>query len=401
MEKLLITVKRIIKKTGFSCFIVIALIILLAAGMCSCEKNEDITIKADKTADYYYNEPCTKKDGTAFQIAVFDEGPPIESSYLWLKGMVEKLQNIGYLDKNIDFSQAPDDFDGYYEYLVEHNDGKYVKFLDEPYYVGGDEDEQIGAEITAKIKKGEIDVIAATGTLPGVFLKELGIEIPFLVSMASDPVGSGIVSEKKTAEESNIWALIEDDAMSRQFRFYQKTFGFRHVGVLYLDEYEEIAEITTYEETADDIGIEFLKAPVFEDEISSADYINILRNKVKQLVNDGMDAFILSIAVVPDDDASVLLDILTKERIPYLISDGNALVETGGLMCLSCFDYEGYGNRAAMVLSNIFHGLRAGDQNRKYTSSPVMSINLTTAQKLGYKTTFDILQFADKVYRNE
>jgi len=388
------------KRRWHNSIIVFALVLILIFSLTACGKEEKV-LSIKQSDSTFTTEPCDN-DGEPFCIAVLDEYPAIESSYLWLKGMLLKFQSMGYIDESIDFSKAPEDFDGLYDYLLKQDIGDYISFDKELYYLDTSSDNsELIKKLTQKVDSGDIDVIACTGTSPGVFLKELDLDVPFLVGMASDPVASGIIESSINTGDENIWALVEPNPMKRQFIAYHDLFNFKNFGILYLKEYEDILFINSYEEAAEELGVKFTKAWVNEADWDRSDYPELLKKKVRELVNKGIDAFMISIAVLPDDDASLLSSILEEEGIPYLVTDGNYIVETGGLFCIGCYDYEGYGNMEAMVMSDIFHGEKAGDQPCVYVSSPVLALNLSTAKKIGMKTEFTFLQTLDLVYKDE
>jgi hypothetical protein len=85
--------------------------------------------------------PITKSDGSPFRIAVMDEGPPIESSELWLRGLCEGLQELGYLPETLDLSAAPNDYEGFYHYVQSAELGEYIAFEPECYFVYGTEED--------------------------------------------------------------------------------------------------------------------------------------------------------------------------------------------------------------------------------------------------------------------
>ena len=165
----------------------------ICALLTGCSSKNEVVIDVSGQDYSFETTPCKRPDGEPFRIAFMDLGPPIESSWLCLKGFAEGLQTMGYIDENVDFSEAPEEFYAYYDFLNSHNSGEMVIFDEEPYMIGMGQDEEIAAKLTKESQDGKLDLIVATGTDPGLFLKDLDLPVPFLVCLATDPVEAGII----------------------------------------------------------------------------------------------------------------------------------------------------------------------------------------------------------------
>lgn len=373
-----------------------AVLLLVLPG---CGQQEETVIDLAKQEHDFDLTPCTKDNGEAFTIAFMDLGPPIESSYLCLKGFAEGLQRSGYIAESVDLANAPEEFFAYYKVLTANDLGGYVKFCPEPYMIDEEGNEEIAEELRRKCADGEIDVIVATGTAPGVFLKELDLPVPFLVCLATDPVDAGIIDSAENTGDPDIWALVEEIPYKRQFEGYHRMLDFDKIVMVTVNGMDTITGNPLYREAAKELGVEVVEINFEYDDPEKEEYTQMVIDRLKKVDYAGVDAALFAFGAVDDDNAGVFAGMMARRGVPSLVGDGDSICEHGVMMCLSCFDYEGYGNYASMVLSNVFHGKNAGDQPCKYTSSPYILLNMKTAEMTRYDCSFDFLQSVDKVFR--
>ena len=391
------------KNTAVSCYKKFAVLLLTAVMlfvMAGCGTSEKIEI--EDTGKMLYTDAALKPDGTPYRIAFMDEDPPIESSYQWISGLCERLQMLGYISSDIDLSQAPDDYEGYFRFITSQDLGGMLEIDDEYYMITDDNQDYLEKSIRTKVENGDLDLIAVTGTMPGKFLKSLSLPIPVLVSFASDPVASGIITSADDTGDENVWALVEELAYARQFDVYTHTLNLNKVGIITSDRYDEVAGDQEITEEAEKLGVTLVKEFVSSDTMleSREKAEESLKNAAESLMDQDVQAVMVLLGVMDGSEVSpeYLTDILAEKDIPYLISDGEDLVREGGMLLISYYDYSGYGDHVADVMNNIFHGEKAGDQPTKYDSSPKILLNMTTAEKLNFKTGFRFLQTVDEIY---
>lgn len=382
-----------------ACILSITGLVLLNSMLAGCGEAPK-TFTFIQKEESKYEDLAKKENGEAFTIALMDEAPPIESSYLWLKGMCEELQKMGYIKETVDLENAPKDYEGYFRYITSQDLGDIV--IDSEMYLLSEENmEEIGQNLREKAEKGDLDLIAVTGTYPGTFLKELDLPIPFLVSFASDPVGSGIIESTSQTGGDNVWALVESGAFERQLETYSLVYDMKRVGVISAEELWDIDGSGEYDREAEVLGIELVREYVAYDDLFTDSAKDILEAKVRTLVEKGVDGIVFLYGVfdetnvIPED----ILDAAKDTSTPILISDGDVHVTNGGLVLISFFNYEGYGRHIATVMNNIFHGEKASEQAIVYESTPRIVYNITTAQKLGVDSSYDFLQAADVIYK--
>ncbi len=372
---------------------------LLTLLLSGCSKREITQIDIIKQDHDFDLTPCRRADGEPFRIGFMDLGPPIESSYLCLKGFAEGMQSIGYIDSSVNLQKAPEDFFEFYDFLINSDLGDYIEFEPEPYMIDVEGNEEIGKLIKEKAESGELDVIVATGTDPGLFLKSLDLPIPFLVCLATDPVASGIIRSAEDTGDEDIWALVEPNPYGRQFEGYQSMLDIKKICFVFIDEYDLIAGNSEYRKKAEELNVDYDEITFSEEETYAPDFDDKLLQALKDHDMSGCDAVLFAYGTMNDENAPEISKYLASIGVPSLISDGDSISKNGGMMCLSCFDYESYGEYASMVVSNIFHGKKAGDQPCTFNSSPHIVMNLSCAEETGFDITFSLLNSVDRLYR--
>lgn len=367
--------------------------------MSGCAQKDLIEVKLIRQEHDFDITPCKKPSGEPYRIGFMDLGPPIESSYLCLKGLAEGLKEMGYLGEQTDLSGSSEDFFDYYERIVRNQEGNAVIFDDEPYMIDVEGNDEIAEKLKKKVENGELDVIVATGTDPGLFLKELDLPIPFLVCLATDPVAAGIIDSAEDTGDDDIWALVEKNPYKRQFEGYQSMFEFKNIGMACIDEFDVIAGNTEYRDAAKKLDVNLHEMIYREEDSYKDDFDEKFLLDLENTNMQDFDAFLFCYGTMDDDNVHSISQLMSDRGIPSLVGDGDSISKGGALMCLSCFDYEGYGNYAAMVLSNVLHGKKAGDQPCLYQSSPHIVMNMATAKKTGFNTRIRLLRSVDHIYR--
>ena len=373
--------------------------LILSIFLTGCGSKDEVVIDVVGQDYSFEDSPCKRPDGEPFHIAFMDLGPPIESSWLCLKGFAEGLQSMGYIDENIDFTQAPEEFYAYYDFLNANNKGDMVVFDKEPYMIGMDRDQEIADTLVKEASEGNLDIVVATGTDPGLFLKDLNLPIPFLVCLATDPVGAGIIDSPENTGNENIWAMVEPNPFRHQFAGYRKMLGFDNICIVSVEGLDDINGNPLYHEEAREQGLNVVDIVMTEEQSLKDNYGQIIRDKLESSDLGNSEAILFVYGTMDGANAPLLSEYSAQKGLPSLIGDGDDICESGGMMCLSCFDYEGYGHFAASVASNVFHGQKAGEQPCLYTSSPHVVLNMTTAKNTGYKTGMDFLRSVDKIFR--
>jgi ABC-type uncharacterized transport system substrate-binding protein len=282
--------------------------------------------------------------------------------------------------------------------------GGFVKFDENLcYYMVYDDMGAIETSLRAAADSKEgLGLILGMGTDPGLFVKDMKLNVPLLVPMATDPVASGIIDSVEGSGNPDIWAPVEPNPMSRQLKYYDNMIGIKKLGMVVEKDSQDIAAIGVYEKAAKELGIEVVKKEISARpgvQNQEEFYTQLKQDYIDLAEKDGIDAFLLTINVIEDPTyCGGLFQPFYDAKIPVLVSDGDVFVENGGMLCVSSYDYAGYGAFTADVAVSVFNGRDAGSLPCEYMSSPHIVLNTLTAEKIGFPLDFRLLQSCDTLY---
>lgn len=378
---------------------------LLFSGLTGCGKEGNVTVSTDgdKARLEFQLEPAGTQTGAPYRIAVVDIDPYEPASQVFYN-FVERLWELGWISLDEMPFRETDEVKEMVAVLAAMELGGLVEFDPELcYYMLYENMDEIEASLREETKSEEgLGLILGMGTDPGLFVKDLNLDVPLLVPMATDPVASGIIDSTQDSGNSNIWALVEPNPTGRQLKFYNNMIGMKKLGMVVEEDSQDVAAIGVYEEAAAKMGIEVVKKEISRKKRleSPAAYYAELQQNYKDLVEkEGIDAFLLTIYVIEDPaDCEDLFEPFYAAEIPVLVSDGDAFVEGGGLLCVSSFDYRGYGQFTADIAATVFNGKDAGSLPCEYLSSPHIVLNLEVADRIGHPLDFRLLQSCDTLY---
>jgi ABC-type uncharacterized transport system substrate-binding protein len=229
-------------------------------------------------------------------------------------------------------------------------------------------------------------------------VKSLKLDVPLLVSFASDPVASGIIDSPEDTGNENIWALVEPEPVKRQVDAYESLFHMKKLCILASQEYADIAGVGDYQAEAERLGVECSILSIGVKNKENPQFAQWLQKQVQLQLDQGCDAVLVTYDSIDEGQAGILADLLAEQKVPYLIADPEGMVEDGGLLLMSCFDYHNYGRYVAQVLARVFHGQKPGELNCNYTSSLRIVLNLDIAKRTGLLTDYAFLRSVDLIY---
>ncbi len=351
-------------------------------------------------------EPPENPEGAPCRIAVVDIDPYEPASQLFYS-FVERLWKLGWIELDkMPFGET-DEIKEMVKVLASMDLGGRVEF-DEGlcFYMLYDDMDGIEASLKEAAGTGEgLGLILGMGTDPGLFVKDMKLDVPLLVPMATDPVASGIIDSAEDSGNLDIWALVEPNPMGRQLKYYKNMIDMKKLGMVVEKDSQDVAAIGVYEEAAKELGIEISKKEIsskLRTENPEAFYGQLKQDYEDMAKQEGIDAFLLTIDVI-DDPAwcGELFRPFYDAKIPVLISDGDVFVEYGGLLCVSSYDYSGYGAFTADVAATVFNGKDAGTLPCEYLSSPHIVLNADAAERIGLPLDFRLLQSCDTIYSKQ
>lgn len=362
---------------------------------------------AVEQAEHYFSRseeeqgPCTKPDGSRFTIGYLDIDPyPATGEMIYR--FVEQLRTDGWITYRGDFPFDPENTDAkeFIQFLSEQDLGEYIQFSsDVNYYVSEEYDGEkfVEKDLKKHIENGDVDLIFCLGTQPAeLMINKMGItQVPVMVSGTVDPVGAGLAESEEYSGKSNIWCHTNTGVYTNQLKFYYESHPFTNIGMVFYD--ETIASYEPYKEAADELG--FLITTKKTSRAVTEDYYDILRQLYKELVDEGIDAFLLNSDIIKDEEQiAPLLDIFYQKNIPVFVQNSEYFVEDGAMMVVTASDAQTQAPFLADAFSRILHGEEPGSINQKFVTPPYLSVNLEVADRIGYDVSEDMILSAEKLY---
>ena len=372
------------------------------------EDSAPAELSISSEADLFDFSPHTQADGGRYSIAYVDYDeymPASRQLYFILLG----LENRGWIKEGSlpftieEIEEKEMSSKMMYSALENTNLGDYIEFCPGGFhYLYNEKEENIEADLKAKAENG-LDLVITFGTSAGIMVKNFDLPIPMVDFSATDPVASGIIaSSTEGSGNPNVWAQVEPSLPLRQLKYYYSVCPFRKLGIIvYGDEIS--AGIPDVEKSADELGFELVKYVIEEmprengKEMNA--YYSLLREKIKKLTEDGIDAFLLAGDVI--NDSSLLMSFFEPfydNNIPVYLIDDSSYVKKGALMLISAYDNKNVGRFVAETIIKIFGGEKAGDLPCIYVSSPSIYFNFEIAKKIDYPVQFEFLAACDEIY---
>lgn len=350
--------------------------------------------------------PCTRPDGQPFTIAYVDIDPyPASGEMLYF--FIQQMADTGWINLPgpLPFDSADTDAKEMINYLADLDLGPYVRFSrDANYYIAVDDEQAYMESLQGHADKKDVDLILCLGTSPGeLVINRLGItDIPVMVYFSVDPVSAGLSDTEEYSGQKNVWCHTSSDVYLNQLRFYYNNYAFTNIGAVYYS--ESVGAMNQYRSAAAELGcavserkIETLTAA---DPQTSAQYYAMLKDTFLSLIEeDHIDAFLLGTDIIKDvARIPEMLKLFEEKGIPVFVQNGDYYVRYGALMTVTASDAKAQAPFAVSAMAEIFNGRDPGSVYQKFVISPSISINLTTAGRIGYKPAQELLLAADRIY---
>ena len=213
--------------------------------------------------------------------------------------------------------------------------------------------------------------------------------IPIVFSVATDPIGSGLVANLSRPGGNVTGLSLEatDIASKRLDLLHQAVPGLRRLGIMYDADYPAaVLEMGKVQAAARTLGLEVAQhgirraedvAPVFEALKSQADALYVVDN-----------------ALVVANSAQITT-IALSARLPTIF-DISYFIQAGGLMSYGP-SFPVLYRRAAEIVDKILRGTKPGDIPVEQPTKFDLVINLKTANALGLTIPHNLLVLADDV----
>ena len=244
--------------------------------------------------------------------------------------------------------------------------------------------------VAAEMVSLKLDVIAAVGNTAIVALKRATQTVPIVMILATDPVGTGLVSSL-AHPGGNVTGLssLGEGLSAKWLELLALTVpGIARVGVLMVPNAPphagHLREIKT---AGQQIGIAVLGFEARgQDEIGRM-FVGLTKARAQGLI-------VLPNAIALSNQAQIV-ELAAKTRLPAMYPYGE-FTESGGLMAYAANRTEMY-RRSATFVDKILRGAKPADLPIEQPTTFELVINLKTAKALGLTIPPSLLMRADQV----
>lgn len=243
--------------------------------------------------------------------------------------------------------------------------------------------------IAQKFVKDNYDLIIAIATPSAQAVVSETKEIPIVFSAATDPLGSGLVTNMEQPG-GNVTGTSDRVSAEKIMELAEQiTPGIETVGALYnTSETNSVAVITNLKEYAAKKNIKVVEATVTNS------------SEVLQAVNSVIgkaDAIFVPIDNAVASAMPAVAQAAAKAKIPVYVG-ADSLVKDGGLATYG-INYTVLGQETGKMAAEILNGKKAGDIPVKSMTDMDIYLNQTTADSIGITIPEAILKQAAEVFK--
>lgn len=343
-----------------------------------------------------------------------------------LKGVVEGLIQLGWIEKDTIPNSIDDDSRSIWKWLGSNAKSKYLDFVDDAYWSDEWSDECIkknNNSFVEYIKYNNLDLVIAMGTRAAEELNNCSHKINTLIMSSTNPIASELVKGLKLSGISNVHAAFEPALYKRQLIYFYKEVNFKKLGVVYFDsEHGKIfAGIKDIREVANEYNFKVIECLITDNkkkysieegirykfikksgQINSKEWQEYVDEAVKEchlsLAQDVDSVYITPDLDISEKNINKVIDPLLKYRISTWTSaemDWD-MVQHGVLMSFNRRDYTDIGLFEAKVMAQIFNGSQPGEISQifHYPKNESILLNLKTAKLIQFNPSWNVLAAA-------
>jgi ABC-type uncharacterized transport system substrate-binding protein len=358
-------------------------------------------ITAVESAENYQTAPTSRK-GEKWRIG-YCEGGPYVNYPANLIAIARGLAQLGWMDAPKDLDRKdPADAKGVWLALAQtHSD--YLRFVPDAFYSANWDNHrrvQNRKAVISRLQGHQLDLMIAMGTWAGQDLANDLHSVPTMVVSSSDPVKSGIVKSAIRSGYNHVHARCVPHRYFRQVLLFHDIVGFKRLGMVYENSVagKSYAGLSDIEQAATLLGFELVKCEAPWSGVSREVSTDRMIECHKRLA-PRIDALYITVHQGVDDQRmDEILAPLMAYKIPTWSQRGPQEVRRGVLMSIGRGDFKAVGRYHAGIMAKIFNGASPGKLSQIFQDPKKISINLKTADRIGFKAPKGLLQAADEIY---
>jgi ABC-type uncharacterized transport system substrate-binding protein len=346
-------------------------------------------------------------NGNKWRIGYYEGGEYINYQKT-LMATVKGLMEMGWIEKAKIPAQKGVQTGELWKWLTLNAESEYVRFVKDAHY-NANWDVATRKKMTAAIiqrlnTKNDIDLMIAMGTRPGQGLANDNHQTPTIVLSTSDPIGAGIIKSSADSGLDHVHARVDPLRYERQVRLFHQIIGFKKLGVAY-DNNEAgrtYAAIDKVEKVADEAGFDIIRCHTRAEDETETISLPVQEERIKRCfreISETADAiYVTQHTGINDNTIPELVQIANSHRLPTFSQASSERVKYGFLMSISRTNFDYVGRYHAEIMAKIFNGAKPRDLDQIFEDPTSISINLKTAQIVGYDPPLDVMSIADEIY---
>ncbi|MEI7025494.1 ABC transporter substrate-binding protein [Paenibacillus sp. y28] len=318
--------------------------------------------------------------------------------------LVKGLERLGWITstEGMPFSPSQEDSKVMWDWLADRDMGPNIEFVKDAHYslisMPPDGADQIMDRLNTQ---KDIDLMIVMGTSPGQKLANDRHHVPTMVFSSSNAVQSGIIQSETDSGLDHVWAHMDLTRYKRQVQVFHDIFQFKKLGMVY--ENSELGRIYAAVDDVRDVAAErgFELVELHVDEPKSPDdraRYNLEVQEAFRKLSTQVDAVYLTAGKWDQAKLSLLLEPLYAQKVPVFSQLGSGEVARGALLSLYRANFSGIGYFGAENMVQALNGTPLRKLPQIFGDTPSIVMNLEVANRIGYKTPFDILLAADEIY---
>lgn len=326
--------------------------------------------------------------------------------YETFTAIVNGLQVMGWLSEDISLNKS--NYKSNREFIngiQGKNYSDYIEFVPEAFFSfradSANKSQSEFKRVMEMAKNNQLDAVILLGTLASsVVLSDPDYKTATIMDAVSDPIGSGFVDSIEDSGRDFLTARLDLKQYVRQVNLFYDVIGFDKLGLIYEDSENgrSYAAVASVEEVSNLKGFELITAHNVMSEPTVKEYGKALKLYLAAMdkICPQVEAMFLGISggLEPDSLPTVVKSLIDY-KLPSFTMEGTPAVKKGVMLGVSGKEAGLYNARK---LVQILKGSKPRTLNQNFEKTPKISINLNTAQAIGYDLPVQIIRSADEIY---
>lgn len=290
-------------------------------------------------------------------------------------------------------------------WLAEHAGGARIRFMPDAFYSAEWSPEkriENKQNLLARIhQRKDIGLILALGTPAAQDFATDEHQIPTFCLSVTDPVQSGVSVSPEDSGRTHVYAQSEPDHERRQLTLFHNSFGFKKMGIAYVDtpEGRAFSGLNRIEEAAKQLGIELVRCPMPPHVSPKADFDQLAL--CMRTLSQSADAVYLTYNTVNQNKLMhQLLQPLIAKQIPSFSQQGQEEVRLGVLMSLSQRSHDYAGRAAARAIEQTLNGVSPQEIPQVLHPPLGLAVNIRMAMLVGWEPSLEALAAVDEIFES-